>query len=400
MMLPLLLRQLCPALPPDSAPGSVNLDDCDVFLFTRDTKTIPCHSALLRARCPGLELGSSGRASIDEDACVVLGLLRWTYTESLNFQDLQTQAEHHDENLGHRVSRLADSWGLRDSNALRKRLVRSWRTEKNRGSLCEDLLRAYAQGEQLGSLWFHAEDGTVIYGGWPALLMAGSKYFRAMLGGSWAESHGQCSQQNPVKICWPGNQLQKLVNFLHGGLLLSTAAELKQVAEIADFFGVDAALAQANDWIASNLTHSNVANLWSFATAEPSMRNFWQTASVQDEEALLWRDWAADADDACFDFHVRHFALLAENPEGGDGSWVPLHDLPIPLMYRLLASGLISMNTQQMIEIVQSFASSKSSCHAKRKALSKNLLPPKVLFNRELRDMLLGGQEISIRTVL
>jgi len=361
----------------------------DAFLTTRDGRIVPCHAVLLGARCPALQ-----GFDVAEDSDVVLWTLRWAYCEALDFIKSDSS-----RGLGDRVARLAEAWGLRDTSVLRKRLVKSWRTEKLTGSLASDMLRAY-DADLLTSLHFRCVDVQarafeLVAGGWPALLRAGSEYFRAMLGGSWAEA-----KATEIEVHWPKKQLHKLIRFLHGGTFVSKPADCQDAVEVAEFFGVDALLAHVHDWITSSLTLRNSALLWDFVDRDPRMQRVLYVKDLKDSEAIAWMDACADADDACFDFHIKQFTVLAEEPEGSDGSWVPLHDLSIPLMHRLVSSGLICMNTEQLKAVVEKYAQAKCAGHAEFKELAKRLLPPEVLFNRELRDALLGTRELSIHSLL
>merc|ERR1712146_169764 len=147
----------------------------------------------------------------------------------------------------------------------------------------------------------------------------------------------------------------------------------------------------ANDWIVANLKVQNAAALWEFVDAEPRM-------CLNTVEAELD---AADASDACLDFFIGRFAEMASNPPDGDGSWVPLHDLNCNLMHRLLATGLVSMPTNELMQVVESYAEAKCGSKNGRDyaVLMKSLRPPVVMFNRELRDLLTGSVEASIRTL-
>merc|ERR1711879_283829 len=121
------------------------------------------------------------------------------------------------------------------------------------------------------------------------------------------------------------------------------------------------------------------------------------TLGDTDEERIT-----VDADEACFSFHVKRFAELANDPVDGDGSWVPLHDITCTLMERLLGCGLIDMPKEELTRVVERFAESKSGDGSGKEyeRLIERLRPPRVLFNRELRAMLLCEVEPSIRAVL
>jgi hypothetical protein len=264
-----------------------------------------------------------------------------------------------------------------------------------------DLLRAY-EADDLGSCFsfrcIEADRHVLLPGGWPELLRTRSSYFRAMLDGGWLESSKHSIGQmddfrlRAVDIHFPIAQFTKLLHFLHGGTFVTGIGDLTQAVECGSFFGVPSLLAHANEWIATNLKVANAPNLWVYVDSEPRLQ-------LLDSEEHCG---CADADDACFDFHIRHFAELVSDPEDGDGSWVPIHDLTYPLMKRVLASGLIAMPRDALTEVVVRFVEAKTG--GKRGGAFDNLLaglrPPVVLFNRENRELLAGVQTFSIQSIL
>jgi hypothetical protein len=228
----------------------------------------------------------------------------------------------------------------------------------------------------------HDTDAETLSGGWIELVRSQSSYFHSMFSGVWAESAGD------VAIQYPRRQVAKLLRFLHGHSFVTGSSDLMDAVECGSFFGVPSLLAHVNDWIASNLKMANAPTLWGFVEAENRLRLGDLDGQVE----------AADADDACFDFHIRHFEELVRDPDDGDGSWVPLHDLSYSLMRRLLASGLVDVPREKLTEVVERYVEAKFGF--KDPAALKELRPPAVLFNREIRSMLMGATEASIRTVL
>eukprot|EP00439_Symbiodinium_sp_Y106_P029259 s3010_g3.t1 len=190
-----------------------------------------------------------------------------------------------------------------------------------------------------------------------------------MLSGKWAETaHEQ------VKVGWPAEEFERLMEFLHGGQdFIRDAQDLEKALRCADFFGLPV-----------------------LVDSEPRLR----LKQVQDSG--LHADFFVDAEDACFDFHVREFLALAwpdADSEADEDCWVPLHDLSPSLMQRLLRSGSLDVSTERLKAIVLRYARAKwdkslAQVHAKQ------MMPPNVLFNRDIRDQLLGGVTMSIRAVL
>lgn len=383
MALQAALAQLCPQTDVDNGH---HVFDCNLFLSLRSGEVIPCHSELVRARCTQFpEADDNNTVNIDADAPVVYVLLGWVYSEALDLPSVPYQK------LTSAVVCLGLSWGLRDCTVLQDRLMSSWRKQRRAGTLLKDIARAYDSGAW-GKLYISSpvddsgERAAELSGGWVALLRGCSSYFKAMLGGEWVESSG-----SSVKIHWPRTQLAKLLRFLHGHCFVESAADLPAAMECSDFFGVPALVAEANDWVAANLKLENAAALWDFVHKEPRM-----CINNIDDQVVQ----AVDASSACLDFFLRNFAELARDPQDGDGSWVPLHDLSCPLMQKLLATGLLEIPHDELMHIVYRYALAKCGSLEKSGALLSSLRPPVVMFNREMRDLLTGNIETSIRAVL
>lgn len=364
----------------------------DLELQPRYGPPIPCHASLLRARCPLLQI-ERPCMSVDEDHEVISVLLEWVYCEKIHFRGAEGSVGL---GLAERTLRLAAKLGLRDALALRERLYGNWR-RRSSGCLSQDLVRSFHE-QSLDNLWFLCgEPGAnqvckAVYGGFLPVLLQASSYFAAMLSGKWAETaHEQ------VKVGWPAEEFERLMEFLHGGQdFIRDAQDLEKALRCADFFGLPVLVVHANQWIADHLDSKNGSQLWNFVDSEPRLR----LKQVQDSG--LHADFFVDAEDACFDFHVREFLALAwpdADSEADEDCWVPLHDLSPSLMQRLLRSGSLDVSTERLKAIVLRYARAKwdkslAQVHAKQ------MMPPNVLFNRDIRDQLLGGVTMSIRAVL
>lgn len=176
--------------------------------------------------------------------------------------------------------------------------------------------------------------------------------------------------------------------------------------------------------------------------------------------AVPAQDWlfhTTDADIALFDFHVKHFAELSqygdhvatpsasssplaeggvaaasasaaaagstdeeeeEEKEGSSpGSIItsvhiiggrkkrdlrqppPIHELEATLMHRLLLSGLVSVNTRELMGIVRRYCKARAlRGDGSFGSLCRKLSPPCVIFNLETRAMLLGNFDASTIT--
>jgi len=393
------LEKICPSASAHIAEGG----SCDLLLVTSDDVHIPCHSHLLRARCSSLPevtpLQKCAQPPLDqvlevpECSSVVLTLLRWVYAAAIDARVIDRDDETDVRfGLGSSASRLGSRWGLLDIGCLQSRVAGRRCAERCRGSLQEDVLSAY-DAEGFGSeLWFFAdEDGSEegnepVYGGFCEILKGRSAYFRAMLSGQWAESSPRSldtEDRTAVNIGWPRDQLKRLIRFLHGATFIQCADDLMAAVECAKFFEVPSLLVSVHAWIACNLSVSNCPSMWKFMEAEPALK-----LSALDEE-----DDVPDADEACFDFLIHNFELLAraENDDNEEAEDVPLHELTVPQLQRLLSSGLIDTSTLELNGIVKRFAKAHSRGESPEvyTDLLANLGPPAVLFNRQIRDSIL-----------
>lgn len=318
---------------------------------------------------------------VPHDAETLRALLSWVYCEAI----CPEVVESGNLELATRILRLAEDWRLRDAGRLRHRLAAGRTAERARGTLAEDVLRAYLAGELGGRLSFCCPQDAhePLCGGLPVVLRARSSYFNAMLGGSWAESHRASLGEALVDVRWSPVQLGKLLRFLHGGEFVTGPGDLLDAVECAKFFGVPALFAHISDWIACNLTVSTAAELWSFVEAEPL---------IIEPLGGGYED-VDNADAACFDFAIRNFEDMSRpvQEDGVEEAWIPLHDLSPPLMHRLLASGLVEMHTVLLKGVVKRYA--KAICGDEKSQayidLRRSLRPPAVLFNREHRASLL-----------
>lgn len=397
------LSKLCP-----QATSGMDLTDCDLTLLPRNGKGlgVPCHEVLLRARCSSLPKVVDRAIQVNYNEAVIYALLRWIYCEKL---DKTVEIDHSTglSGIGLSLLELAQAWGLHDVTCLRERLTASWRTCKRPGSLAEDLLRAYDARQLGGRFQFLCvnEDGAEvasapIYGGWPLVLRACSSYFNAMLGGAWSESNTSDSgDMVQVKVCWPREQLARLLRFMHGACFVAGPGDLQAAAICSDFFGVPSLVAHAHDWMSTHLRVTNAASLWCFLESEPRL---WLHSAEKSGYGDIGSDFqaCADADEACFDFHIKHFGAMAAGLEEEEMR-IPLHELSRSLMRRIMGSGLVSMPKEALMEVVEQYALAKCGCKDKEYTeLCDSLRPPAALFNRAHRDMLMGGVAASIRTVL
>ncbi|CAE8586085.1 unnamed protein product [Polarella glacialis] len=410
-----MLANLCPRISDndDSADLCDWADEPTVLLASNDGKpAIRCHAALLRARCPLLPSGTL--VECHETSDVLHGLLRWVYCGTLCHQASDTlfsevegpelrvaMVQRQRMSLGSGLLRLAERWGLRDSDCLKGRLVGRRLVQRQQGTLAEDLLRAYDDGQIGGRFLFSCADEDIggredlppLEGGWCALLRLQSSYFDAMLSGGWAESSGSVGSfdgRRVVHLQWPREQLARLLRFFHGDRFVRSSADLPLALECARFFGVPSLFASVNDWIAAHLKIENASALWNLVESEPGL----VTTDADFQEVV------DDADAACFYFHLKHFEVLAEDEVDASGG-VPLNLLNTSLMQRLLMSGLVDIPTAILKGVVKRFARARCSDKQQAEALRVQLQPPAVLFNREHRDALLPrSSEVTVRAFL
>jgi len=378
------LATLCPAL--GEAAGG------DLFIATQDGTLIACHSVLLHARCSALPEGTTIESG--EDAEVVYFLLKWIYCEQVAGKDANRV------DMGPRAVRLGRDWGLRDAECLQGRIAAKRVVTRGSGTLAEDVLRAFDAGTLGADIIFRTADSDeLLYGGWADLLQQRSAYFGAMLGGVWAEG-----RSGEITIHWPHAHLAHLLRFLHGASFVAGQEELQVAMECAKFFGVPALFAEVNQWIAAHLTVENVSSLWNFIESEPLLKHQFGAAQVD----------VADADGACFDFHIAHFSDLITTGPANDRSEVEefdagagagagfLHELCVPLMHRLLSPGLLSVPSTLLERVVVDYAMTKTKGRPvnEYRELCERLRPPAVLFNRQHRAMLLPATDFTARRLL
>lgn len=367
---------------------------CDVALLPSDGPAIRCHSAILSARCtsppqPQLRL-LTNLVETHELTAVLQALLRWIYGGA------RGGAHEHNILIGIRAARLGKSWGLRDSERFLARFAGygSYSVARRGDSLCtltEDLLHAYEEHLLGESFFIQCEAGEPLYGGWWPVLAARSSFFRSLLVGPWAESRAHPSSSDRdsspqvVQLQWPRAEVARLLRFFHGAGFIRSPKDFQVAMECGNYFGIPALTAHAHEWVADNLELSSASSLWTLIDGELRELDCEQTV---------------DANAACFDYHIKHFASIAEGVETEDGRRTPLHDLNYGLMHRLLESGLIAYPFQGLVDIVREFAieKCKQQGDADVSTYLIPLMPPKVLFNQQFRCALMGGEEISART--
>jgi len=277
------------------------------------------------------------------------------------------------------------------------------RSRRQRSSLAEDLLTAF-RGGLLHGVSFRCPvfkddedmDLPPLDGGLTTLLQLRCEYFRAMFGGGWAESRFASGAE--VTVYWPRDQMERLLEFLHGGTFVVKPDDLRVAVDCAAFFGVPTLLHHVREWIAANLKVSTAPALWTFVEVEPLLK-------LQDLEGC---EDAEDVEAACFEFHLEHFSELAgvkaweaslgPEDEMNDASEEvpPLHGLSVELFHRLLMSGLVRLPTRQLLCVVERFARAKCSepgCSEAFAKLFTSLLPPAVIFNRDCRSALLQSND-------
>lgn len=405
MALATALAALCPALGSAQDPP---LEAGSVQLSTRDGLPVACHAAVLRARCPDLPDGSV--VETGEDAEVVYALLRWVYCEQVSSDPMgaestwpSTSAEAltNTMGIGARAVRLGRRWGLRDAACLQGRVAARRVVTRGSGTLVEDVLRAYDAGALDGRISFQAENKEepteALKGGWTALLRQRSGYFAAMLGGHWAESCAGSDEVGDITVHWPRRQLARLLRFVHGAPFVQAQEDLRAAVECAKFFSVPSLFAEVNEWIASHLTFENATGLWNFVESEPLVKHCDGTM----------QEGVADADMACFDFHLQHFEDLvagcehrAEPLEAYGITCGRLRELDSLLMQRLLATGLVDMCSDLLRPVVLDYARDKTKGRPREEFadLCERLRPPAVLFNRQHRDSFLPVGTITARS--
>lgn len=249
----------------------------------------------------------------------------------------------------------------------------------------EDVLLAYDKCTLNGRFTFVSSmgPGVPLEGGLCGVLRGRSSYFNAMLNGLWSESCGSDTTHVVVNVLWPENLLSRLLRFLHGGGFLEEPKELPDALECAKFFGVPALANHISEWIVDNLTVESACAMWNYVHSEPMLR---ACSENENEEDLIC------VDETCFDFHIINFeALAAFQVHPGGEAQVLIHELHPTLMHRLLASGLVNMQADQLLEVVRKYARVHSENGRDQELYERMfnwLNPTSVLFNRDHRNAL------------
>lgn len=331
---------------------------------------------------------------VEEERETVFALLRWVYCEAVEesalLQDVDAKPN---DSIGARAVRLGHRWGLRDVGSMQSRVAARRLVKKAQGTLAEDVLRAYDVGRLSDGLRFRpladnsAEPGELLDGGWEQLLKVRSSYFRAMLDGPWLESSHGVGDQVVIEVRWTRNQLERVLRFIHGAPFVESAEDVPLALECAKYFGMPSLLAEICSWIVADVTVATASGLWRSLGEEIA------TAFCDDDAC----EHISEADDAFFEYHIQNFEVLATPLE--PASEVPLHDLSIALMRRLLTGGQLDVSTWKLKAIVKGFVLARCCKDAAiADEVYESLRPPAVLFNRTNRSCLCGlVNEVSAR---
>ena len=317
------------------------------------------------------------------------------------------------------------------------------------------------EGQRASRLRFRAEvadgedaEGVVLEGGLRELLVVRSTFFASLLSGQWQE--GSADGGEPIAVTWDADELRRLLRFLHGGAFLHSIEGLEEVTAqhvhcavgCAEFFGIPDLLDHANDAIAGTLDVRNCVELWNYVASTPALHR-----------ELDADEHAVDADDAAFAFFVKNFAVLAaleEKPlqalqlglmqrllESGLVELQTSALMPLVAAYaqaraeaevdvqvtkdadsrprlRVAAAGggggggkerkgrdevasaaqiaVERAELQQIAPMLQTaIRSATAQLDARAKELCAMLMPPRVLFNRQIRNAILNPRSVGAR---
>lgn len=253
-----------------------------------------------------------------------------------------------------------------------------------------------------------------------AVLSCRSGFFRAMLnGGRWLETRGDTGVVQ-LRLPFHSDNFLVVNRFLHTGIIsIETVEELRFAIQLADYFDIAALHERCGDWIIESLAVETVCSLWNVVESSPLGRlaDSLYGAGDRDSGAAEREDLLGNPSQLCCDFCttylsaiVQHESFLALQPE---------------LLARVLSSGLASVPTDRLVESVHQWVDARlqaefdgdalrveeevegTACDTKNSTdrvateqqsdrnmrkheLLSSLLPPATMFNRTVREMLLG----------
>ena len=260
-----------------------------------------------------------------------------------------------------------------------------------------------------------------------AVLSCRSGFFRAMLnGGVWEETAR--ASEGVVQLRLPFHRDNFLVvnQFLHTGIIsIETVQELRFVVELADYFDIAALHERCGDWIIESLAIETACSLWNLVESS-SLGRLADTlygaagpaSGAEEREDLL-----GNPQQTCCDFCTTYLSAIVQHES--------FLELEPNLLARVLSSGLVSMPTDRLTDSVHRWVDARLDMefgkleyspdveheqparvggdrpesgarsgraaakhvvdrNRRRHELLSTLLPPATMFNRSVREMLLG----------
>jgi hypothetical protein len=257
-----------------------------------------------------------------------------------------------------------------------------------------------------------------------AVLSCRSGFFRAMLnGGTWHETTKASEGVVQLRLPFHHDNFLVVNQFLHTGILsIETVQELRFVIELADYFDIAALHERCVDWIIESLAVETACSLWNVveSTSLGRLADTLYGATGSASGAKEREDLLGNPHQACCDFCTTYLSAIIQHES--------FLELEPNLLARVLSSGLVSVPTDRLTESVHRWvdarldtefgqfahrlgsernppgtdgqergehtgrASAKQVAgrNSRRHELLSTLLPPATMFNRSVREMLLG----------
>jgi hypothetical protein len=250
-----------------------------------------------------------------------------------------------------------------------------------------------------------------------AILSCRSGFFRAMLnGGTWHETMRASEGVVQLRLPFHRDNFMVVNQFLHTGIIsIETVQELRFVVELADYFDIAALHERCGDWIIESLAVETACLLWNVVESS-SLGRLADTlygAAGSASGAEEREDLLGNPQQTCCDFCTTYLSAIVQHKS--------FLELEPNLLARVLSSGLVSLPTDRLTESVHQWvearldmefgqvaeheqparrsgdgperggrAASNVDRNRRRHELLSTLLPPATMFNRSVREMLLG----------
>jgi len=196
-----------------------------------------------------------------------------------------------------------------------------------------------------------------------------STYFESLFCWNWRESD---QREISIPDC-PKDAFEIVLEFIYSNRLdIDSLFEALELYKLSQFFGIDEMTCACEEYIVTrNLDVESVCHLWNCAR-EINAKN-------------LLED--------CANFFVTHFLQCSRSPG--------FLDLERDLLKSALNAGQIDEDEDKMFNVIQLWCQANAlRLNCSPQQMIEELLPPKTLFNRRIKQRLIGGSESSEKWML